>query len=350
MGKASVAFALLLPVSLLGACSSPSYIDATKDDWRSANTLTNDVVFKVHAGFEAPRPDCVAVMPLKADKDIAAKDAEAIRAAIYEHLAPRVREVPLADVDRLAADPQSLHCAAIIEGKVTHYGTTFFGVFSHVDVGAELVMRRVADGKVIWEGSHIASSLDGGIPLDPLSAVGSVFNALTNARGEQPARLTDDLARRLVSTIPPMRLPSLADPGQPPSAKVATASDWFARGREALAAQDFVRAHDAFVKAVALDDTNASYRDGLAVACAQSGQVENALAAYRSAILLDPHDGFAWYNTGILEFNAGRTAEAIEAFRYAGNAYLAKGDEARAGQAADRLSEIAAAYHPGDHT
>ncbi|HTX49393.1 MAG TPA: tetratricopeptide repeat protein [Caulobacteraceae bacterium] len=345
MGKARVALAALL----LGGCSSPSYVDASKD-WASPNTLTNEVVFKVLPGFDAPKPDCVAVLPLTADKGISAKEAEAIRAAIYEHLAPRVREVPLADVDRLAADLPALHCAAVIEGKVTHYGSTFLGIVSHVDVGADLKMRRVADGRLIWEGSHIASSLDGGIPIDPISAATSLFSAFTNVRGEQSARLTDDLARRLVSTIPPMTLPSLADPGKPPTVKVATAADWFTRGREALAAQDYARAQDDFIQAIALDDTNAGYRDGLALACAADGKTEDALAAYRMAILLDPKDGFAWYNTGIIEFNTGRTGQAIDAFRHAGDAYLAKGDRERAGQAADRLQEIAAVYHAGEHT
>ncbi|HEY1719878.1 MAG TPA: tetratricopeptide repeat protein [Magnetospirillaceae bacterium] len=340
-------FLAWVPLLSLAACSSPSYVDEAKQSG-SADALMNEVVFKVHGGFDSPKPDCVAILPFAAKDGIAAKDAESIRSAIYQHLAPRVREVPLADVDRLSADPESLHCAAVIDGKITHYGTTFLGIVSQVDVGAELTMRRVSDGTVIWEGKHIASSIDGGVPIDPLSAAAGVIVALTNIRGEQTARLTDDLARRLVSTIPPMTLPSLADPGEPPASKVASAAIWFSRGRTALALQDFPRAHEDFIKAIALDDGNATYRDGLAIACAQSGQVENALAAYSMAIALNPDDGFAWYNTGILQFNAGHKDEAVAAFRKAGSAYLAKGDTERAGQAADRLKEIAAVTHSGD--
>jgi hypothetical protein len=346
-------------VAALAACSNPSYVDASKHAG-TPDTLMNEVVFQVHAGFDAPKPDCVAVMPLEASEGISIADREAIRNAIYEHLAPRVREVPLADVDRLAADPESLHCATMLEGKVTHYGTTFLGALSHAGVGADLRLVRVSDHTVLWEGRHIASSIDGGVPMDPLSAVSAVVSALTNIRGEQPARLTDDLARRLVSTIPPMKLPSMADPGEPPAPTVASAADWFARGKRAMAVQDMAKAHEDFIHAIALDGSNPVYRDGLAIACGQSGNVDCALAAYRMAIDLDPADGFAWYNTGILEINAGHTDAAVIAFRRAGSAYLAKGDQDRAGQAADRLREIAAApqldtptlthasIHPGD--
>lgn len=334
-----------LPVAAVAACSSPSYVDASKQSG-SADALMNEVVFQVHGGFDAPKPDCVAVMPFEASEGISIAEREAIRNAIYEHLAPRVREVPLADVDRLAADPESLHCATVLEGKVTHYGTTFLGPLSHAGVGADLRLRRVSDNTVLWEGRHIASSIDGGVPMDPLSAVSAVLSALTNIRGEQPARLTDDLARRLVSTIPPMKLPTMADPGEPPASTVASAADWFARGKAAMAMQDMAKAHDDFIHAIALDGSNPVYRDGLAIACGQSGNTACALAAYRMAIDLDPADGFAWYNTAILEFNAGHTDAAVDAFRRAGSAYLAKGDNDRAGQAADRLREIAAAPHP----
>ena len=348
MGTARSVLALLA-LTTLAACSSPSFVDEGKrKESSSPDTLMNEVVFKVHGGFDSPRPDCVAVLPLTPTNGISAKDAADIRSAIYQHLAARVREVPLEDVDRLADDPESLHCAAVIEGKITHYGTTFLAVVSHVDVGAELTMRRVSDGAVLWEGKHIASSIDGGVPMDPFSAVASVMGALTNIRGEQTARLTDDLARRLVKTIPPMKMPTLADPGEPPAPRSASAAEWFSRGRTALKLQDVPRAHDDFIKAIALDDGNPAYRDGLAIACTQGGQVDNALAAYRMAIALDPDDGFAWYNTGILEFNAGHAEEAVVAFRRAGAAYLSNGDKDRAGQAADRLREIAAVPHSGD--
>ena len=205
----------------------------------------------------------------------------------------------------------------------------------------------------------LPSLADPGEPPSETVATAALFTTPSETAVEKLAGASEP-GDGLVETASATAVEEIATASQPVAgmsesvaaapAPLPTASDWFARGRAALMAQDFPRAHEAFVHAIALDDSNASYRDGLAIACTQSGQVEAALAAYRMAVMLDPKDGFAWYNTGILEFNAGRTAEAIEAFRQAGDAYLARGDQQRAGQAADRLQEIAAVYHSGEHT
>lgn len=354
---AGVKAAAVIAVSIgLAACSNPTYVDASKTkDASSPDLLTNQVVFQVHKGFDDPAPDCVAVMPLKAGSGISAQEAEAVRSAIFAHLAPRVREIPLADVDRMKGDPSAMHCAAIIEGDVTNYDTHFLGVFSHAGVGANLRMRRTADRTLVWEGSHIASSVGGGLPIDPLSAISSMVGAVSNVQGDQPARLTDDLARRLVSTIPAMVPPSTLDAVAPgtvqrsPTAIVA-ANESFEAGRASMAASDYPAARNAFQRAADLDPSNPRYQDSLGVARAAGGDPKGALAAYRKAVGLDAHDGFAWYNIGIIEFDAGHVDASIDAFRQSGSSYLAKDDKDRADQAAERLREIVVTYQRGDHT
>lgn len=336
--------AVFVVLAGLAACSNPTYVDASKKGAASPDLLTNQVVFQVHKGFDDPRPDCVAVMPLTADSGISTREAEAVRSAVYAHLAPRVREIPLADVDRMKADPASMHCAAIIEGEVTDYDTHFLGIVSQAGVGAKLRMRRAADGNLIWEGSHIASSVGGGLPLDPISAMSSMVGAVSNVQGDQAERLTDDLARRLVSTIPPMGAPVALVSAPPSPTAVIAASEAFEDGRAKMAAKDYPAARTAFRRATSLDPSNPRYQDALGVAYAVTDDPRDALAAYRKAIDLDRHDGFAWYNVGIIEFNAGHVDASVDAFRQSGTGYLAKNDRDRADQAADRLREIAATY------
>jgi tetratricopeptide (TPR) repeat protein len=122
--------------------------------------------------------------------------------------------------------------------------------------------------------------------------------------------------------------PTVPAPEATPTATAAAA--WFAKGRNALLAQDYAAAEDAILRAIALDRGNALYLDALGVAAAARGDLDRALAAYRMAIAIDRHDGFAWYNTAVIHWNAGRGASAIDAFRRAGLAYAAKGDIERA--------------------
>ena len=101
-----------------------------------------------------------------------------------------------------AALGRRLNCPALIDGTVTEYGNTFLGVYSSVTVGADLRLIRAADGAVLWQGRHVAAARDGGLPLDPVGLALGVHGAIDNIRDEQVLRVTDDLARRLVSTIP----------------------------------------------------------------------------------------------------------------------------------------------------
>ena len=65
------------------------------------------------------------------------------------------------------------------------------------------------------------------------------------------------------------------------------------------------------------------------------------MAAYSMAITTDSADGFAWYNSAVIHFNAGHPTEAADAFYGAGLAYLKTGDYAKAEHALTDLKDIA---------
>ena len=235
---------------ILAACSSPLYVDrgdATQSESRSLDRI----VYQVNAGFVENPPRCIAILPFESashvkqpdtfaggpdhralgaasgsdeapeTEDLAEADSparapgEAVRRAFYAQLSLQGREdIELGRVDyalaQLAAEERTdyasigaaLGCDALLVGSVTKYGSGFFGLYSNVSVGADVRIVRAWDGEVLWEGEHVAHSRGGSVPVSPIGIVMSIVNAASNLRGEQITRVTNDLARRLISTVP----------------------------------------------------------------------------------------------------------------------------------------------------
>lgn len=383
-----------LPAVLLAACASPTYIDRSAGRTEGALDF-NVVAFEVKDALRATPPDCIAVLPLTvrmpADPQAKPEDAAKVRMSLYAHLAVHSkRGIRPERIDRVLAEVKGdrktlgerLKCTAAIEGEVTEYGNTFLGIYSSVTVGADLRLVSLADGAILWEGRHVAANRDGSVPLDPVGIAMGVFGAVDNIRDEQVLRVTDDLARRLMSTIPDNKVAALDDPAEEPAVKVAAAaraeakSDgeslfrsgdhagalaaaekaieanpedrvaWLLKGRVLMLDREFDKAEPAILKAVALDRRDVRALNALGVLNAERGSPDKALAAYRMAIDADRGNGFAWYNTAVLHFNAGEPNEAADAFHGAALAYLKTGDFAKAERALGDLRELSTAGIP----
>jgi len=389
MTAARTALLAILSAALAG-CGTPVYVDQGKGETVS-DIWPNQVAFTLHDSFRRAPPRCVAVMPL----DIAAPGqpdhAVAVRRVLFGHLAPQGRRgVALARIDHVIARlpggerndmrkvGEALNCDAILSGEVTQYGSDFLGLYSRVAVGAKLRMIRAATGEILWEGEHVASSHGGSVPLSPIGIAMGIVDAAANMSEEQRLRVTDDLARRLVSTIPDDTFAELDDPAaeppklaEAPSASPVDALDQaeaqaaggdysgalesaallaaaepnraevhFLKGRMLLKLDRAAEAEAAMIRAVALDGGNARYLDGLGHVNALAGRSERALAAYRMAIDADHADGFAWYNSGVLLLKGGQQAQAADAFYGAGLAYLKRGEFGMAGKALANLKDL----------
>ncbi|WP_085373393.1 tetratricopeptide repeat protein [Magnetospirillum sp. ME-1] len=379
--------ALLAAILALGGCATPSYVNRGKGETAS-EIWPNQVVFTLHDAFRDSPPRCVALLPLDGSPPEA---ASAVRRVLFAHLAPQGRrQVPLARIDHvLAAMPEAerkdrtklgaaLNCDSVLAGEITQAGSDFFGLYSRVAVGVRLRLTRAADGEILWEGEHVASSHGGSVPLSPIGVAMGILDAATNLTEEQRLRVTDDLARRLASTIPDQALAELDDPVAEPPKLAQTAppasADVLAQA-EALAAQgdyagalaaaeklagenpgradvQFLKgrmlvkldrvpeAEPAMIRAVALDGGNARYLDGLGHVNALAGRTDRALAAYAMAIDADHADGFAWYNSAVLLLGNGQGRPAADAFYGAALAYLKRGDAGMAGRALADLKSL----------
>lgn len=376
--------ALILPL-LLAACSTPAYVDQGKAERAGALDL-NPVLFQVHPAFGAAAPDCVAILPLAVaetgEPRATVADAARVRLSLYAHLLTQAkRGIRPERVDKVLAEVggdrntlgRRLNCAALMEGTVTEYGITFLGLYSSVTVGADLRLIRAADGAPLWQGRHVAANRDGGLPLDPVGLAMGLYGAIDNIRDEQVLRVTDDLARRLVSTIPDTASLALDDPGETPPVAVAVtdplaeaqralaagdhkaalaaaeqaiaadggnAEAWFLKGRVLMLDGDGMAAEKAIVKAAALDRNNPRILNALGALAADRGDAPRALAAYRMAVDAAPANGFAWYNSAVLLAETGDPAEAADAFYAAALAYLKSGDPARTERALGQLRRL----------
>lgn len=376
--------ALILAV-LLAACSTPAYVDQGKAQQAGALDL-NPVLFQVHPAFGAQPPDCVAVLPLtvaeQGEPRPTAADSARVRLALFAHLQTQAkRGIRPERVDKVLAETGSdraalgrrLNCTALLEGTVTEYGNTFLGLYSSVTVGADLRLIRAADGAVLWQGRHVAAARDGGLPLDPVGLAVGLYGAIDNIRDEQVLRVTDDLARRLVSTIPDTATLALDDPGETPpvaerpadplskarqalaagdhgtalaAAEQAIAADggnaeaWFLKGRVLMLDGDPAAADRAIIRAASLDRGNPRILNALGALAADRDDAPRALAAYRMAIDAAPANGFAWYNSAVLLADGGEATEAADAFYAAALAYLKSGDPARAERALGQLRRL----------
>lgn len=337
---------------LLAACSTPAYVDQGKAERAGALDL-DPVVFQVHPAFGAVAPDCIAILPLAVAEGAAprptAADAARVRLSLYAHLLTQAkRGIRPERVDKVLAEvngdrpalARRLNCSAVMEGTVTEYGITFLGLYSSVTVGADLRLVRAADGALLWQGRHVAAARDGGLPLDPVGLAMGIYGAIDNIRDEQTLRVTDDLARRLVSTIPDTATLAEDAPGEDSPRPEEQAEALFQKGRALALAGDREAAERAMVKAAALDRGNPRALNALGALAADRGDVARALAAYRMAIDAAPANGFAWYNSGVLLGEAGDGAEAADAFYAAALAYLKSGDPARAERALEQLRRL----------
>ncbi len=226
----------MLSFILLSSCTSPTYV-VKEEGSETLSDLGSQVIFKVTDAYKENPPDCVAVLPFdKPGKDsgekITVDQAEAVRRAFYAHLSPQGKrdiEIPRIDfvVSKMdvssrkepSALGENLRCMALVRGDVIEYSTNFFGVYSRVAVGANLNMVRADDGAILWEGRHVAQSHGGSVPLSPIGLAMGIIEAANNVRDEQILRIIDDLARRLVNTIPDDRIAVLDEPLTPVIAK-----------------------------------------------------------------------------------------------------------------------------------
>lgn len=177
------------------------------------------VEFEITPSFTKMPPRLVAVLPFinetKSDEAF-----EIVRKIFYNHFSSRrfldvelfkvdekLKEAGLYDPAVLAETSAEklgdiLGVDAVIRGKITKFDKAWALIYSQVAVGLWVRMENAKNGKVLWEARHVNRLHEGGISLDPISALGNIIKTAMNVRGIQLLRAGNDLARSMVATIP----------------------------------------------------------------------------------------------------------------------------------------------------
>jgi Flp pilus assembly protein TadD len=341
-GLTRVKVVLLLGSVLLAATGcSPRYVNQQSgEEQGSAYGLSPQVLYQVHEAFHRPAPpQCVAILPLGGA--IEPRKRELVRRTLYAHLSPRgFRDVELPRVDHLiernglnmeeaadrAALAEQLHCDAMIIGEVSNHGSAFYGVYSKVEVRARLKMVRASDDTLLWEAEHHAQLQDGGLPLSPIAIAAGLFNAARNVDDEQELRVVDDLARRVMNTLPEVMM-SLRDDEPLNPLFTAQQTQWdgdleqYLAGvpaqEQELVLRDLIQnrpisaAHkeQLFQRLTTVSGKARDYRQWGRYRY-QQGDYEGALELFTSATEKAPADADAWFQRGRVLIQLDRLQDA----------------------------------------
>lgn len=349
--------ALAAVVAALSGCTSPVYVDKGQGE-QAVPLALNLVEFQVHEAWRTAPPACIAILPLGGPErgELDTGRIEAVRRAIYAHLAPQGRRVvkparvdfvlaamPDAERGDMAQLGRRLDCDGLLSGRVTESGAQFLAVYSRVATGAELRMVRAGDGVLLWEGRHTASLHGGGLPISPIGVAMGILDAARNMDEEQTLRAIDDLARRLATTIPDDRIVALDDPAAPPTpvraeplgprpapAPVAVVEPRDAaealRDAEHLAETgDYAGALARANRAIVLDADNAAAHFTRGRMLIKLGDLAQAEPAIIRAVALDGGNAAYLNGLGYVNSLAGRMERALAAYRMAINASSANG-------------------------
>lgn len=167
-------------------------------------------------------PDCVTLLPtpneLASDTGKAFAGSAILEAALTRHARdrfPRVIGGPERRrlVDRLLVDLTIPEDRAYFANRIRcrHFltfapwgGADLYAVtYSRKAVGIDARLIGTRDSQPLWQARHIAVRSDGALPLSPLGALIGAFEAARlESDPDLPESMADDVARRLIATLP----------------------------------------------------------------------------------------------------------------------------------------------------
>ena len=206
---------------LCGACTTTIYRSYDQPAGTGGDYLGRRVNYFIDRALYAAPPECVVILP--SEKGVPARLARLVEPALARHLGgkfPRVigsverrraeRRLALnleVGADRVRFARQTV-CNGFVRWKVLEAADEYFFVWSQRRIGLEVAIFRGGDEKLLWRASHTGSRSDGSLPLSPLSLPFAAFEAARfNGDDDVLPSMIDDVARRIVVTLPDVRYP-----------------------------------------------------------------------------------------------------------------------------------------------
>lgn len=213
-------------ILLIGGCNTVRHVEYQENeptaDLAEKTGYSRTVEVQVDPAFSRLASDCVTVVP---DAGGLAAPSSGLSHAMALRLRSRFARVigpdearalsqqlvvDLADKGDRAVYTRATRCPLFLDLKPWGDGDAYVVVWSRRTAGAEARLTDATGETLYWRARHNAVRADGGLPFSPVGALVNIFEAASLKNdSDVNASLADDLARRLVATLPELLPPSL---------------------------------------------------------------------------------------------------------------------------------------------
>ena len=185
----------------------------------AASLFERRVDYRLSDAFFTTAPSCAAIVTrAPAPRAIARLVEDAVEGHLARRLprlvgAARLRRLETTlGIDMQVASDRRVFARqargdALVEIHLARVQDDYMVLWAHRGLTIGLTMSRIADGAVLWQARHSAGRADGGLPISiidlPISAARAVM--VTND-SEMFASIADDAVRRMIKTLPDIRL------------------------------------------------------------------------------------------------------------------------------------------------
>jgi hypothetical protein len=217
----------LLIISLasltLSACLQTRYQDIRSQD-QEFSALERRVFYRLDRVFLRRAPGCAVIVT--ASGKIPKSIKRPVERAVERHLALRLDRVIGARrartlERRLALDltgpsgrrelSRLMRCGTVMEIRFHAIADDYYLFWAERGIELTLALIDAKDGRTLWTARHRAQRADGGLPISFLALPFSMARAArVKSDPELYASIADDAARRLLATLPDIRLPASA--------------------------------------------------------------------------------------------------------------------------------------------
>ncbi|MDX1737630.1 MAG: hypothetical protein R3261_05305 [Alphaproteobacteria bacterium] len=190
---------------------------AYKPDQTNLSVFEREVQYELSRDFWTQAPRCVTILPISTSQKGGADNSQ-IENAFGRYLFGKVERVISPQMrDRktrtLALDlnypvdrkywAKATNCPYFMKLTPLDDQGNYALFWSRKAVGVEAILIDASENQSLWKARHVADRFNGGLPLSPFDAALSLFkaNSLTFDQ-DVNASLADDLARRILATLP----------------------------------------------------------------------------------------------------------------------------------------------------
>ena len=208
---------VLLVPAFGGGCLQTTY-NSGAPKAKSASFLERRVDYRLADAFYFTAPACAAIVS-KAPAPRAI--SRLVEDAVERHLAIRLpRVIGGAQLRRMEASlgldimavsdrrvfAREARCGALVEIHLSQVQDDYMVLWARRGLTVSLIMRRIADGEILWQARHAAGRSDGGLPISIIDLPVSAARAgLMTNDPEMFASIADDAVRRMLETFPDIR-------------------------------------------------------------------------------------------------------------------------------------------------